>query len=303
MPNILTLKPGLLVSLRTTLTGGVKYSREDLREETDGEGAKVEEWKTTKTVDDQAEYDAAIKARSKCGSLVRSVCSHSSFGLLCPADKEEDLDAAIAEARAHADRFNADAKVSQVGVYVLKGRIAENEREAARAIAEEMRGLLDGMKEGVDQGDVEKIRDAANRAKKIGLMLDAENSKKVSAAILAARDAAKQIVKRVKVGGEALAKVAQEFKLQELDAARFAFLDMEGPVEVKGEPMAPADDRALEIEDGEADPAVEAAAKLSSDALVEAGREAVALAAEVSRVETSEPVTAMIWPESPKLDL
>lgn len=267
MADIVTIRPGLLVSLHTTIKGGVKYNREDINKEKTDTGAKVEEWKTTKTVDDPDEYDRAIKARSKCGSLVRSVCSQSSFGLLCPADKEDALTAAIQEARELADRFNAGAQLVCVGVYVLKGRIAESDSEAARAISEDMRGLLADMRDGIDQADAAKIRDACNRAKKIGSMLDESVAKKVSAAIAEARDVAKQIVKKL-AAKESVVEVVQQAQLQALEDARSAFLEFDGEREIQGEKMSPVQESTLDLEEGEAQPQA-----------------------------ASEPITAFIWPE------
>ncbi len=62
-----TLRPGLLVSLKSTVSGNVKYARETIEEEHVIEtGAATSEWNTRRTVSDPAEHDAAIKARGKC---------------------------------------------------------------------------------------------------------------------------------------------------------------------------------------------------------------------------------------------
>ncbi len=246
-----TLKPGLLVSLKTSITGGVHYTHSSHVSKDDGD-AHVEEWQTTKVVTDADEVADATKLRGKASALVRGVCSYSAFGLLCPIDKEADLDAAIAEASKLAQDFNKNAKTVRVDVYALKGRIAESDVEAAKAIGSEIRELLDEMKAGLAAADVPKIRDAANRARKLGEMLDPTVAEKVSAAIEGAREAARNMVKQIAAGAERAAVAVAA--VQEVEDARFAFLDIiEGGGDVggaapAGEALPAVDPRALDID-------------------------------------------------------
>jgi len=154
-----TLKPGLLVALATRVDGGVNYKRVDLdQEHTTDDGSKMARWETTRTIEDPAEFDRATKLRGKCRSLITAVCSASDFGLLCPASREAELDAAMTEATRLADEFNRSAARSCVSVYVLKGRIAQDDAEAVRAIGSEVRGLLDQMERGIQAASPEAIR-------------------------------------------------------------------------------------------------------------------------------------------------
>lgn len=230
------LKPGLLVQLKTRITGGVEYRREDLAPPTDAPPqADAKRWETTRIVSDPQEWERARACRAKAQTLVRSACIKSDFGLLCPVSAEATFKDKVDEALALADVFNSNPENSQtrVEVYVLTGRIADNDEQAARALASEVRGLLDGMNAGIANGDPEAIRAAANRARSLGAMLSEEGAGKVKKAIAEAREAAKAIVKRVKDGGEdvakVVAKVVAELKLEQLHAARFAFLDMDKP--------------------------------------------------------------------------
>ena len=226
------LKPGLLVQLKTRITGGVEYRREDLAPPTDAPPqADAKRWETTRIVSDPQEWERARACRAKAQTLVRSACIKSDFGLLCPVSAEATFKDKVDEALALADVFNSNPENSQtrVEVYVLTGRIADNDEQAARALASEVRGLLDGMNAGIANGDPEAIRAAANRARSLGAMLSEEGAGKVKKAIAEAREAAKAIVKRVKDGGEDVAKVVAELKLEQLHAARFAFLDMDKP--------------------------------------------------------------------------
>src|SRR6516165_9924474 len=101
-----TLRPGLLVSLKTSIRGNVKYDATVLEgEHFTADGAMEKRWETTKHIADPAEHERAVKARSKAAATVRGVCSHSAFGLLCPENRTAKLDEAIAEARRIADEF------------------------------------------------------------------------------------------------------------------------------------------------------------------------------------------------------
>lgn len=225
--SVLTLKPGLLVSLSARMSGGVRYERKDLDKTVETDGPKVEKWETTKVVADPEEFDRANKVRSKCRSLIASACTRSAFGLLCPSTGEKALDDAIKESRELANAFNANAKTIQISVFVLKGRIAESDQEAAKAIADELKGLLGDMRDGVMAGDVERIRTAASEAKQMGRMLDDTAAKKIAAAVEEARFFAKEITRRMKEEEDTVASYVQEIQLANLAEKRFAFLDMD----------------------------------------------------------------------------
>lgn len=243
---VTTLKPGLLVSLKTALRGGVQYTRVDIENRTEGD-AKRERWETTKVVSDKEEHDRATKLRSKAGSMVRSVCVPSAFGYICPVAREEDLDKAILEAQEMIKLFNESAVTCRVSMYTLKGRIAETDDEAARAINSELRELLDEMKDGIKEADPKRIRDAAAQAKKMGTMLDEQTALKVTRAVEEAREVAKAIVKKLTDKTEDLADYVQTVKLNAISNARFTFLDTE---EQTGEAVElPAPVRAIDTAD------------------------------------------------------
>lgn len=260
-----TLKPGLLVSLRTSLAGGVQYTRVDIDKGTVEGEAKRAKWETTKVIEDEKEYDRAGKARSRAGALIRAVCVPSAFGLVCPEAREAELDTAIVKARAIADAHNADenTRTTRVGVWVLKGRIAQTDDEAARAISSEITQLLNTMQEGISEGDVKKIREAAVDAKKMGAMFDAESAAKVSAAVDEARAAAKEIAKRL-TAKESIAETVQIARYTAINTARFSFLDDSESAEMKTVPSTKA--RMLDVEsDKEIETAVQASFDKASE--------------------------------------
>jgi hypothetical protein len=232
------LKPGYLVALKTNVRGGVDYRRVDVEpDHLDDTGARVAKWETSREITDPQEYERAMAARSKARTVITAVCSRSNFGLLCPLAREEDLQQAIADARNIADRHNVTAARTQVEVYVLIGRIAQDDNEAARAIGSEIRGLLDAMTAGIKAADADAIREAASKARSLGQMLSPNVSSAVSSAIKEARTAASEIVKRVAKAGEQAADVVAQCSTQKIEAARFAFLDLDEPT--SAEPQAP----------------------------------------------------------------
>jgi hypothetical protein len=228
-----TIKPGLLVSLKSSVQGGVHYEREDMEPRRRDAGKTVARWRTTRTIEDADEYERAQKARSAARTEIAKICSSTSFGLLLPAACESALDEAMVRARAIADDHNATAVHTRVSVYVLRGRIASTDEEAARAIADEVQGLVREMNGAIDRLDVDAIRAAAASARESVVLLGDEQAELVSAAIKQARSAARAIVQRVQKDGEAAAVVLADVQRGALERARIAFLDVEerGPEE------------------------------------------------------------------------
>jgi hypothetical protein len=228
------LKPGLLVALKSTVTGGVAYRRVDLDAPAEGspvEGEakrEVSRWETTRIVDDPEEHERAVKVRGKALSEIRSVCVISSaFGCLCPMDREAELDDAVRRARALVEDFNATARCTRVTVNTIKGRIASTDEEAIRSITGEMSYILANMNRAIDKMDPVAIRGAATEAARMSAMLDESQVQRVSDAVIEARKAARLITKRVEKAGESAASVMLDIQRGAIERARFAFLDTE----------------------------------------------------------------------------
>jgi len=237
-----TLRPGLLVSLKTTLVGNVQYAKQVIESEhTTKEGKAKAKWETERTIHDPIEHEAGVKARGKARSTITAVCSNSAFGLLCPETDSDKLEQAIAEARTIAEEFNATAALSRITVYVITGRIAQDDVEAMRAINSEVRDLLSQMQDGVKNLDVAVIREAANKAKNIGNMLTPDAQVRMQFAIDAARKAAREIVK----AGEGASIEVDKTVIRKITEARTAFLDFDGESEIKA-PVA--EGRAVDLE-------------------------------------------------------
>ena len=231
--TVSTIRPGLLVALATRISGGVHYSRKDIVT-----GAEVATWETTRVTDDPAEHDRAVKVRSAARARIERVCSRTSFGLLCPSSEEAALGIAIADAQSMAAGFNATAAHTRIDVNALRGRIADNDREAVQAITREIGELIGRMQSAISEGSIADIRDAANRAREAASMLQPIDANVVDAAIAQARKAARELTKRVANGAETIAAVVADVQLDALQSARARFLDL--PAEVTDQPVAEA---------------------------------------------------------------
>jgi hypothetical protein len=224
-----TLRPGLLVSLKTALHGNVAYKVNEIEEDhLDDDGVRRATWQTERTIRDPQEHEEAIKVRTRCRSLITGVCSTSSFGLLCPEAWEGRLADAVEEAQELVAEFNSRSALTRISVYVLVGRIAASDSEAVRAINSDIRELLDTMENGLRRLDVRSVREAATKARSLGAMLSEDASEQVVEAIAMARRAARAIVR---AGEEGEAEINRE-ALDVLARARTSFLDLDGEREV-----------------------------------------------------------------------
>jgi hypothetical protein len=234
--TITTLRPGLLVAVRTSIKGNVHYSTKDLpldfqAYEDSATVAAVTKWETTKVVADPEEQERATKARSNARSAIQTVCAKSDFGLLCPLDKEAKLDAALDVALAIVREFNDTTNITKLSFNVLRGKIEADDVRAIRAINQEMRDLVDAMGEGMRNLDVETIRNAANKARSVSQMLTPQAQERIKGAIDLARKTAREIVK----AGETGAAEVDRLAIAKLSEARTAFLD----VDIAGDVQAP----------------------------------------------------------------
>lgn len=240
-----TIRPGFLVSLRTSVTGNTTYTRRDVEPEHNvGECEKRAKWETEKRVRDADEQERATTARGKARLCVESICTKSGFGLLCPQFRKDELDSAIKDARRITDDFNATSTITRLYVGIIVGRIADNDVEAAKEINREVRDLLEAMDAGLRSFDVDAIRDAASRAKGMGQILSPEVGQRVELAISAARAAAKRIVK----AGETAAKELDQAALRTIATARTAFLDLDAPIPAAMDTTSDNTARAIDLD-------------------------------------------------------
>ena len=218
------IKPGLLVSLSSKVTGGVHYYKQTIEyphlTET---GEKRSKHETTTIVEDPDEHDRAEKVRSKCRSLIESVCS--SMGpswLLCPEDRKDELVERINQARELARQFNRDAVYTRVDFTAFWGVVAQDDVRAAEAVARAVRELLADIQLGLAELDAKKVRALCDKGIQMGQVLSEDSRTTTQIAIRAAREACKRIVK----AGEDVAIEIDRNAIRVVEMARTSFLEI-----------------------------------------------------------------------------
>lgn len=249
----LALAPGILVSTKTYVRGGVVYQTHPL-EATEEDlslvhtpEAEVFVKRSTKVTDDPDEHERALKVRGAAWRKIAGVCSETPFGMLCQKAREEDLDKAILESEEMVRLFNASSKYTRVDVFTIKGYVADNDEKAAKAIAAELAELIDAMKQGVEARDEKAIRSAMRKAAAINSMINEDAQRRVSVALDMARSAAKEIAKTIKDKGHANLILVADTNKKILDemSRSFTVLDLD---EGEAVSAAPAQGLANELE-------------------------------------------------------
>ena len=245
--RINVMRAGLLLGLHVRIDGGRSYETTPVEVLQDDGTMKVTRWQTTRTIQDEAEWKAASECATACGGTVRKSATQTDFGPLVPVERIDDLWTAIAEARATARAFNDGAKFSRVRVTMMPAVVgdlapevaARVRAEAEYAVAGEIRSLLEDMENGIKSADVKGIRDAADKARLLGAMLDETQAAKVGEAIQAARKVARDIVRRVEKSGELASTVLADLNRETaaVQAARFTYLDLETSLAPEGEAL------------------------------------------------------------------
>lgn len=239
----IVLSPGFLVGLSARTHGGRKTSSTEI--DSEREGARLtRELRTEIQIDDTIEYEAALKERNRLRGIITAVCIPSEFGPLCPADREAELESAIAEAKAGEAAWNAQAKYTFISISALPAVIAQDSELAATAITAQVRDLLIKTVEAIKAADPKEIRENCKRLRNMSSMLSPELAAKADKALRNARSIARKLVKRVEKAGENAAAVLAEINAAEVDSARFEFLELsplpEG-ADDGGEPLPAAD--------------------------------------------------------------
>lgn len=223
-----TIRPGLLVAVKTGIKGNVSYKKTPTEVKALEGGGEIAEWDTERTIKDAKEQEAASKARSKARSLIAAVCSTTDFGYLCPLISKPELEKAIIAARKVCEDFNATSRVTKIRFNAVTGTIAQDDYQAVRALRREVSELLTDMKDGLENLDIATVREAAGRAKQLGQMLSPEAQVRLELAVKQARETAKKIV----AAGEQGAAEIDRATIARLTECRTAFLDLDDAGEI-----------------------------------------------------------------------
>lgn len=219
------LKPSILLGVGIHRSGGVHYARKILEEYESGEG-EVKEWNTVKTIDDKKDLEDAERAASKLRRMVGKLCARTSFGYLCPLEKEGDLDDLLAEMRHEAREVTLGLKTCALTVSFIKGRIAANDADAAKALTAEIGSFLTQLTDAIASADVKLIRHVLVEARGLDTLLAPAQSSLLQEAVAEAREAAKTIRKEMEKKGRSKELVVQGLALSAIDSARMCFLEL-----------------------------------------------------------------------------
>jgi hypothetical protein len=221
------MKPSYLVSVKTSLNGGIQYNRKDVRDEHLEDGSEEQEWNTTKVISDPEEYKVATLLRAKVAGMISNKCKLTPFGLICPEGEIETVQLTEQLAQLEVEEYNINAKYTTISLNVMMGYIASDDVQAAQRIAKQMRDLATEMKRCVRAGDIEGIREAAKTANQMRAILGEEEKARVSLAVKEARDAARTITKEVVKNGKKVDAVVPALKVGAISKMRLAFIDID----------------------------------------------------------------------------
>jgi hypothetical protein len=220
------IKPSILVGLKSTISGGIKYNRTDLeRSRVDDNGTERAKWETTRLIDNKEEYEEAVKVRGKAVSNIRRLCTPFELGLVCLVDRIEELEEAIVESKQMVREFNDKSTYSRINIFPSTWEARDNGEDAVRQLSAEVAKIIEEMQTGIDNFDVKNIRKAANKARSLAGVLEKEQEDILNEAISQARKAARMFVKRIEKEGERAEAVMAEVRRNELTKARVTFLD------------------------------------------------------------------------------
>lgn len=189
------LRPGLLVSLNTSMHGNVRYSLSDIEYERDGKREK-RKGISEREIADTAEHEKGKQVRSAATYTVKKLCTATLHGLMCPVEDRAKLEAAIKDAENLVATFNDEAKVTTIGFHVAIGTMEPGDLRMLRSVQREIASLVRAMDDGIRAKDADAIRDAAVKAKAIAAMLETSDSKtELIKSVSRAREAATSIAK------------------------------------------------------------------------------------------------------------
>ena len=252
------LKPGRMVSLRSTVRGGVEYDREDLPTACDcaladgpraevrgpdhatscpmGEGEAVKAWKTVRRIKDPVEWKRAKAVRGRAVAKVWHACVFTEFGLVLPDDRRAKFEEILTEQRQLVHEHNKTTQHTHVTLRVLRSRL-ERDEETETSLAAEVDEVVEDMEACAAASDVDGARKTALKAQKLTAIFSSDVAARVMEKVKAARDAATAAAKaardaaKPKVDDEeeeaakeakAVKKAAKEAKAAEAKAAKEA---------------------------------------------------------------------------------
>jgi hypothetical protein len=225
MSTTVFVKSGMVVIyLSTAIQGNVTYSVKDL-ERRKANNQATAKWETTRRTKNLTEYELAYETRYRARALVTAMGARSVFGYVAPKERRDDAQAAIDEAEKMVRGFNSKANDTRIQFTATIMAVDASDEKFLRDLREEIRGLLDDMRQGARDLDAKKIREAANRLNALRDVMSKEGALSVKGSLDLARKAARGMTKLAKAGKVAAIKVDRE-ALKQIKATRDMFLDV-----------------------------------------------------------------------------
>jgi hypothetical protein len=199
-----------------------------------------------RTIEAVDEHNAMDALRSRTRARVKAMCADTIIGWLSPSDRRDALRAAIKTVKAEITQANAGSMFYRVSPGVVVASIETDADVAAATVTEALRDAMDGLKDAINNGDVEQMRAIAMGLKGFDALVSDEAADKVRDAIDEARRIAKFVVKETGKKGRQMEQVLMEINTEAIDAARFMLIQQESAVGVV-EAMPEVDGRVVDV--------------------------------------------------------
>lgn len=160
------LRDSVLAIARVRISGGIEFRHKNQRNLGSGPSGREEisEWETTRTVWDSLEWKEAHRIRTRLSRDRDKIgVAYAGAGIAIPIEKTTVIEAWAEQAKQDAARFNARARFSKITVSLAVFEMQSDNLRAAAVLAEEIRSVLDALREAVESADVPKFRELVKR--------------------------------------------------------------------------------------------------------------------------------------------
>lgn len=161
--EIKSIRPGILVAEKVTISGGIHYDKE-LEESYFEDERQIRKWRTTAIVDDVSERQKAQMVRSQIYSLTRKVCASTPIGLICSEERSGELAEALREARRKRNEFNSEAKTCYMRTHHALFEVNPDNKQAVEAIVDHVADIANRVDEAITSSEEEVIQKAPRSA-------------------------------------------------------------------------------------------------------------------------------------------
>lgn len=225
----LEFKPGYILALEFSATGGVSYRREATIEEQDGEGMRAE-LHTHKHVDHVELNKNSRAIVNQAYHIVDKYATPTPLGYWVDELALSKITTELAGAQEAAAVFNELAKTLgsarriEISVYPLA--LAENNEMAARRVARDVRDRIQAIREALAAADRKGFDLAWDKAKNLDRMATGIQADSIRMALDHAKTVKTQLLEALRAG-YAPVDIAAALDLEPLDAAISLFQDQD----------------------------------------------------------------------------